>query len=156
MPQNVTVNGHSYVIPVTSECTTDAERAMVTAFLDAAANETVDSTQLQVSLVAAAENTNVITVTGAILDFSGDPVDAAKDILITTLAVTADKGDITNGGTGTFNKVVNPSTGANLAWVTTDATGNFVFTVTDSAAESVLITVQCPGAPNATKVVTFT
>jgi hypothetical protein len=93
---------------------------------------------LKCTLVAAAEIADVITVSGTVEDLAGLDASSAKQVLVRTLAVTADKGDIAVT-TGTAKKIVNPATGENVAWIETTAAGLFAFTVTDDQVEDVLV-----------------
>lgn len=95
----------------------------------------------KVALTASGEAANAIEVQGQLQDANGNKVAAAKQVLVRTLAPTADKGDISAAGTpvGTLKKAVNPATGENVAWMTTTAAGAFAFSVADDAAEDVLV-----------------
>lgn len=91
------------------------------------------------TLSAAAESANAIVVTGQIKNLGTDVnVAIATEVVFRSLAVTADKGDLTVT-TGTSNKVVNPATGENVAWITSDAAGAFVVSVANDAAEITLV-----------------
>lgn len=114
----------------------------------------LDSAQLQISLSAAAEAANAIVVSGVVKDMRGVAVASAKQVLVRTLAVTADKGDISVTA-GTSKKIVNPATGENVAWIETTAAGAFAVSVANDAAEETLIQVSCDGALVATLKLTF-
>lgn len=111
-------------------------------------NALPESAVLKVSLTPAAEDTNAIDVVGAITDMSGTAVTAAKEVLIRTLAVTDDKGDLAAAtvAVGTIKKTVNPATGENVQWMTTTAAGLFSFKVTNDQVEDTLVIVECEGA----------
>jgi hypothetical protein len=90
---------------------------------------------------------DAIDVICQLKDAFGNPAGGAVEVLVTTLAETADKGDIAAASTpvGTLVKAVNPATGANTAWLTTTDAGAFSVSVTDSAAEDVVLTVLADG-----------
>lgn len=96
------------------------------------------------TLSAAAEAGNAIVVTGQVVDSSGVNVAVTKEVMVRTLAVTADKGDITVTA-GTERKTVNPATGENVSWITTTAAGAFAVSVANDQAENTLITAQAGG-----------
>jgi hypothetical protein len=100
-----------------------------------------------VSATAGTEASHVIEVACSVKDLAGAAVAVAREVYIETLAVTADKGDISAAGTpvGTLKKAVNPSTGPNVAWMTTTSGGLFSFSVTDSAAEDVIVKITADG-----------
>ncbi len=91
------------------------------------------------TLSAAAESGNAIVVTGQIKDLAGTNVAVATNVVVRTLAVTADKGDITVTA-GTEKKTVNPTTGENVSWIESTAAGAFAVSVANDAAEVTLIT----------------
>lgn len=95
-------------------------------------------TFLYCTLSAAAEAGDAIVVTGQVKNLQGTNVAIATEVVLRTLAVTADKGDITVT-TGTSNKVVNPAVGENVAWITSDAAGAFVVSIANTAAEITLV-----------------
>jgi hypothetical protein len=101
---------------------------------------------LYCTLSAAAESGNAIVVTGQVKDSSGANVAATTNVVVRTLAVTADKGDITVT-TGTDKKTVNPATGENVSWILSDATGAFVVSVANNVAEATLITASAANGP---------
>jgi hypothetical protein len=92
------------------------------------------------TLSAAAESGNSITVTGQLYDLFGNAATATRAVSISTVALTADKGDVEiTDGTGELESI--PATGDNNAYVLADSDGTFAFTVADDQAESVLVTV---------------
>lgn len=91
------------------------------------------------TLSAAAESGNAIVVTGQIKDLAGTNVAVATNVLVRTLAVTADKGDITVT-VGTEKKTINPATGENYSWIESTAAGAFAVSVANDQAEVTLIT----------------
>lgn len=97
-----------------------------------------DLQQLRCTLSAAGESGNAIVVTGQIIDASGVNVAVATEVVVRTLAVTADKGDITVTS-GTERKTVNPATGENVSWITSTSGGAFAVSVANTAAELTLI-----------------
>jgi len=90
-----------------------------------------------VTTTPGAEAANAIDVVCAIFDSAGVAVTSAKEVFIETLAVTADQGDLAaaSAAVGTLVKAVNPTTGPNIATMTSTAAGLFSFKVTDTAAE---------------------
>lgn len=90
------------------------------------------------TLSAAAESGNAIVVTGQVKTLDGTNVAAAHQVVVRTLAVTADKGDITVTA-GTEIKTVNPATGENVSWIETTAAGAFAVSVANDVAEATLI-----------------
>ncbi len=127
-------------------------------FFDAAVNravEQLDEGELIITLSAAAEQADSITVSGTITDRRGKAVSVAKEVLIETLAVTADKGDATDGGDGTTVKAFNPATGANLLWMATTSAGLFQFAVANNVAETTLVRVSAENARPAILKLTF-
>ncbi len=107
-----------------------------------------DTSVFRITLSAAAESANAIAVTGQVKNWHGTNVSSAKHVLVRTLAQTGDKGDFAVT-TGTSEKEFEPSTGENVAWILTDATGAFVFTVTDSAAEGCIVQASGPDCTDA-------
>jgi transcription elongation GreA/GreB family factor len=91
------------------------------------------------TLSASAEVADVITVTGQVKTLDGTNVAEATAVIVRTLAVTADKGDIAVTS-GTAKEIVNPAAGENVAWLETTAAGAFVVTVTNDATEDTIIT----------------
>lgn len=102
------------------------------------AAERADSSGLKITLSAAAEAANAIVVSGTVTDLAGNPVTAAKQVVVRTLAVTADKGDLTVT-VGTSKKEFEPATGENVAWIETTAAGAFAVSVANDVAEETLI-----------------
>jgi hypothetical protein len=91
----------------------------------------------QITLTAAAEASNSITVTGQIKDMDGQNVAGTKDILITSKAPTG-TGNLSDGGNGT----VTAGSGSASCWMKTDANGNFQVAVANLNAEQTLVLVQ--------------
>lgn len=89
-------------------------------------------------LTAAAEAANAIVVSGVIQDQDGTPVAAAKQVMFRSLAVTADKGDLSVTA-GTSKKIVNPATGENVAWLESTAAGAFALSVANDVAEETVV-----------------
>lgn len=105
---------------------------------------------LKAKLVVAAKGAptaNAWQVVGSIVDDAGVVQASARDVLVETMAVTADKGDLAaaTAAVGTTNVSFNPATGINAQYMTTTAGGLFSFMVTDSVAETVLCRVSGPG-----------
>lgn len=127
-------------------------------FFDAAvnrANEREDESELMVTLSAAAEVSNSITVTGTITDRRGKAVAVAQNVLITALAVTAGQGALTDGGDGTLLRASAATNAPTFAWMSSTAAGSFQVAVANTAAETTLVTVQLAGARIATLVLTY-
>lgn len=109
----------------------------------------------QITLSAATEATDAIVVTGAVLDGAGTAITAATQVLVRSLAITDNKGDITVTA-GTSKKVVNPATGENVAWIETTAAGAFAVSIANDVAEATLVQVTADNALAATLKLTFT
>jgi hypothetical protein len=111
----------------------------------------------QLSLVVGAEAAvaaNAIEIAGTITDAFGNAVTSAVNVKISSCAATANEGDIAAAGTpvGTLTFAVNPATGDNIALMATTAAGLFSFRITDTVAESCVVTVQAEGcAPQVLK-----
>lgn len=108
----------------------------------------------QITLSAAAEAGDAIVVTGQVKDLAGVNIASAVEVVVRTIAVTDDKGDITVT-TGTSRKVVNPATGPNEAWITTNGTGGFAFSVANDVAEVTVVEASTDDASPATLKLTF-
>ena len=118
------------------------------------------SSLLQITLTAAAENggANTIEVEGQIEDLAGTDVAVAKEVVVRSLAVTANEGDLSIGAganPGSLIKAVNPAAGENVAWITTTAAGHFRFIVTNTVAETNVVHVSANGALPAVLKLTF-
>ena len=103
-----------------------------------AALENLETNYRQITLTAAAEASNAIVVTGAVTDAFGTAITAATSVLVRTLAVTANAGDITVVS-GTEVKTNNPATGFNESWITTTSGGAFSVSVANTNAEGTLV-----------------
>ena len=108
----------------------------------------------KITLSAAAEASEAIVVTGSVTEADGTAIAAATQVLVRTLAVTNDKGDITVTS-GTSKKVFSPAAGVNEAWITTSAAGTFAFSVANDAAEDTLVQVSTAGGYTALLKLTF-
>jgi hypothetical protein len=109
----------------------------------------------KITLTAAAEAADAIVVTGQVTDLLGVNIASAVEVLVRTLAVTDDKGDITvTAGTGV--KTVNPASGENVSWITTTATGGFAVSVANDAAETTLVHASTTDGLTKTLKLTFT
>ncbi len=96
-----------------------------------------------VGLSAASEVTGAIVVTGQLVDGVGNAVAAVTAVLVETVAVTDNKGDISLvGSEGTAKKIANPATGPNVAWLETKSDGTFQISIADDVAEDVLVTAR--------------
>lgn len=108
----------------------------------------------QITLSAAAEAGNAIVVSGVVTDLNGTPVTSAVEVMVRTLAVTDNKGDITVTA-GTERKTVNPATGENFSWITTTAAGAFAVSVANDVAEVTLVSASSDDALPANLRLTF-
>lgn len=108
----------------------------------------------KITLSAAAEAADAIVVSGQVEALDGSDVTSAVEVMVRTLAVTDDKGDITVT-VGTERKTVNPATGENISWITTTAAGAFAFSVANDVAEVTLVSVSTNGALTANLRLTF-
>ncbi len=99
---------------------------------------------LKITLSAAVEAAQAIVVTGAITDMAGTAVAVAKEVVVRSLAVTDDKGDITVTS-GTSRKVHNPTAGPSMAWITSTAGGAFAVSIANDVAERTVVTAECSG-----------
>lgn len=125
--------------------------------VDAAATK---ASILVITLTAAAENggANTIEVEGQIEDLAGLDAATAREVIVRSLAITANEGDLSIGAganPGTLIKAVNPATGENVAWITTTAAGHFRFIVTNTAAETNVVHVSANSALPAVLKLTF-
>jgi hypothetical protein len=116
------------------------------------------ATQLDaVSTVVAAEAADGIDVACQVKDAFGVNIVGARQAIVRTLAVTADKGDlaVASAPVGTLKKAVNPATGPNIAWFETTAGGAFSFKVSDDQVEDVFVEIEVEGCRPRTFKVTF-
>ncbi len=114
----------------------------------------------KITLTIETENAgaNTIEVEGQVSNILGVAVAAAREVLVRSLANTANEGDISIGAganPGTLIKPFGPATGVNEAWITTTAAGHFRFIITNTAAETNLVQVSAPGAITAISKLTF-
>jgi hypothetical protein len=88
-----------------------------------------------------------IEVACELTQLDGSALAEAREVLVTTLALTDGKGDLSAAGTpvGTLVKAHNPATGANLAWMLSTAAGLFAFSVENDVAEVVLVKIEAEG-----------
>ncbi len=120
-----------------------------------AAVDALEALGLYCTLSAAAEGgLDAIVVTGQVKTLDGVNVASAKNVVVRTLAVTADKGDITVT-VGTEKKTVNPTTGENVSWILTTAAGAFAVSVANTAVEDTLITATPANGLQAQLTLTF-
>jgi hypothetical protein len=115
---------------------------------------------LKITLTAEAEigGANTIEVEGQVEDLAGLDAATAREVMVRSLAVTANEGDLSIGAganPGTLVKAVNPATGENVAWITTTTAGHFRFIVTNTAVESNIVQVTANGAVAAVLKLTF-
>lgn len=106
-----------------------------------AAVDAIEALGYYCTLSAAGEAGDAIVVTGQVKNLDGVNVGVAREVVVRTLAVTADKGDITVTA-GTSKKVVNPTTGENVAWITTTAAGAFAVSVANNIAEDTYVSAE--------------
>lgn len=90
---------------------------------------------------------NAIEIACTIKDALGATISAARQMKITTRAISDNEGDLAAAGTpvGTTHKSDNPATGANEQWMETTSGGLASFRVTDTAVEIVLVEIQADG-----------
>ena len=141
---------------ITGESNTATVATLVTDLDTAeAAIDTLEANR-KITLSAGAEALDVITVTGAVVDLNGAAIASAVQVLVRTLAVTDDKGDIAVT-VGTAKEIVNAPTGENYAWIETTAAGLFTFTVTNDtvAGEETVVHASTAGALTQTIKLTF-
>lgn len=124
-----------------------------TDWVELSRSRALESYRLSVS--GSEEVSGDIEVGVQVLDLNGNNVAGVKNIKVRTLAVTADKGDITAGAAGTLVKAVNPATGENVAWIQTSSTGAASFIVNDDVAEAVSVEVSCDNALVSVSSLTF-
>lgn len=117
-----------------------ASESVASGFATAQADiDAIEALGAYCTLSAATEAADAIVVTGQVKTLDGVNVASATAVVVRTLAVTADKGDITVT-TGTGKKTVNPATGENVCWLETDSSGAFAVSVANNIAEDTLIT----------------
>lgn len=110
---------------------------------------------LKVTLTAAVEAADAIVVSGVVEDLSGTDASSAKQVLCRTLAVTADKGDMTVTA-GTSKKAYSPAAGVNELWLETTAAGAFSVSVANDAVEETLFQATTETGVTALLKLTFT
>lgn len=138
-----TVSGYALVQMARPSVAAESGTAgLITAQADVAtaqaAVDAIEALGLYCTLSAAAEAGQAIVVTGQVKTLDGVNVASAVEVLVRTLAVTDNKGDITVTA-GTEVKTVNPATGANLSWILTTAAGAFAVSVANDAVEATLV-----------------
>lgn len=116
---------------------------------DMTAKALVDGVE-DVSLSAAAEVADSITVTGQLVDGAGNPKMGVKNILVTSVPV-AGTGLLTDGGDG----VAKAGSGTTQMWFQTTAAGKFQVAVANANAEQNLIQVTTDNGDVAQLVLTF-
>lgn len=99
------------------------------------------------SVTAGAESGNAIDCVCAVLNPDGTALSAATQVMIRSLAVTADKGDLAaaTSAVGTVKKAFTPATGENVLWMETSATGTFSFKCSNDQAEETVIQITAEG-----------
>lgn len=107
------------------------------------------------TLSAAGEAGDAIVVTGQIKSLDGTNVAVETNVVVRTLAITADKGDITVTA-GTEKKTVNPATGENVSWIESTAAGAFAVSVANNVAEVTLVEATPDNGLTQLLVLTFT
>ena len=91
---------------------------------------------------SAAESGNAIVVSGQVVDNVGNPVAAAVDVVLESIAPTANKGQITvSTGTAVANEAAGASTKVSEAVIRTNSSGVFVVSIADDQAENVTLRV---------------
>lgn len=139
----ISVNPRQPETPATEVCRVNGTTGIVTL---SKALLTTNSLSL-VSTTVGAEASNAIDVVCAIADAHGGLPTAARQVMIETLAVTDDKGDLAaaTSAVGTVKKAMNPATGRNVMWMTTTAAGLFSFKVSNDVAEDTLVVIHAEG-----------
>lgn len=104
----------------------------------------------QIGVVAATpgnEDTNAIDVVCQLKDLAGVAIAEARQVMIRSIAVSADKGDLAaaTAAVGTVKEAYNPATGENVLWMETTAGGAFSFKVTNDVAEETVVSIQADG-----------
>ncbi len=94
-----------------------------------------------------AGSANSIDIVVAITDLNGVAVAVARQVVVHSLAVTADKGDLAAATTpvGTLKKAVNPGAGENVAWFETPSGGLFSVKVSNDVAEETMVEIHAEG-----------
>lgn len=101
-----------------------------------------------VDVTVGAEVGNVITLTCAIVDLAGRPLEDQRHVTVRTIADSDDQGDIgeTIAPIGTvFNIKDDPDGVGSFAWIRTSNEGAFDFTVTNANAESCAVEIAADG-----------
>lgn len=87
--------------------------------------------------IPAAEVDQAIVVTGTVSDLVGNSIAYSVPVFCRSLAITADKGDMTVV-TGTLRKAYSPAAGVNELWLDTESDGTFSVSVANDQAEITL------------------
>lgn len=112
-----------------------------------------------VEATAGAEAANAIEVACSVKTLAGVAISSARGVRITARAATDNEGDLAAAGTPVGSLVggaENPATGSNVMHMLTTAAGLFSFKVTDTAAESVVVTILVDGCAPRVLTLTFT
>jgi hypothetical protein len=98
----------------------------------------------QVKLTVSGETTNVITLTGQIVDAFGSPIAGARSVVVSVpFDGTPSTGLAVGTGGGT---AIGGAASATLALTTTTG-GKFIVEVTDAAVENIVVQVAADGCP---------
>jgi hypothetical protein len=103
----------------------------------------------KITLTPAAAVGDTIEVEGQVSNILGVAAAVAHEVMIRSLSVTSNEGDITIGigaNPGTLIEAFSPATGVNEAWITTTAAGHFRFIITNAAAEDNLVEASATNA----------
>lgn len=107
------------------------------------------------ALTAAAEDTNAIVVSGQLKDSMGEDIAEVRQVLVTVVAPTTAKGQITVAS-GTEKVTLNDASGkVHRSWIATTAEGAFSVSIADDQAEGVLVSAVVGGCLAASKLITF-
>jgi hypothetical protein len=139
---------------ITGESVTTSVGTLTTDMTAVQGRATVLEAFRKITLSAAAEVADVITVSGVVENLVGVDLAVATQVLVRTLPVTDNEGDIAVT-VGTAKRLINPATGWNEAWIETTAAGLFTFTVTNAATEETLVVVVGANGYTATLKLTF-
>ncbi len=108
----------------------------------------------KITLSAAADAGNSITVTATVTDIDGTAITDECDIYFTSFAVTSNKGALADGGTGSTKKANTAATGTNELWMET-VNGVAQFTVANDVDEATLVQASAHNAFPAMLKITF-
>ncbi len=107
--------------------------------------------------VEGAVTADTIEIACTVKDCNGTVITTQPEILVKTIAATANKGDLAaaNVAVGTAGVTVNPATGANYMAIVPTVGGLFSFAVLDDQVESVIVEITGEGIRPSVQVITF-